>query len=277
MDIYYNNKRKFNLMHLIFLIGLLVFFGAGKSIAQNISVYPTGLSFSVAKGNSSTQTITVTNVSDKEVFVETEIGDWYRKIDGSHQYLTSDSLHTSLGPYIKLDKSFESIEPGALGEISITVTLPDSAQVSDKMLWSMLFVSGIEPKADQDSGTEGQLSAQIREIFRFGIHLYQTPPTLLKKSAQIVSMEKVDREIRLQFKNTGPTMLQCKSHLELVELSTGEKTKLPIIESPVFPYYNREVHFIIPENLPSGQYSILGILDYDESSPLEAVEIMQEL
>jgi hypothetical protein len=65
--------------------------------------------------------------------------------------------------------------------------------------------------------------------------------------------------------------------VEFTNLATGQKTKLPHYDFPMFPGHTRHVYFKIPADLPKGKYSILGVLDAGEDLPLEAVQKEIEL
>ncbi|WP_143959912.1 fimbrial biogenesis chaperone [Litoribacter populi] len=263
--------QKFKLkLSCLTVMGLLV---AGTLSAQNISVYPTTLDFSLSAGNSQVQRVAVTNVSNKEIFIEAELGDWLRDNKGNHQYFKSDTLPQSLGKYITLERNFTSIGPGETEDIQLTLALPNDAELNEEMKWSMLFITGVEPKSEQAEENTGQVRTQIREVFRFGIHVYQTPPTLTEKSTEIYDLFLNEEDhIQLEMKNTGQYMLQCTAHLELVHLQSGKEVKTEKKEFPVFPNGERKLLFEKPDGLESGEYAVMAVIDYDPNLPMEAVE-----
>ncbi|MBS9523915.1 hypothetical protein KI659_07795 [Litoribacter alkaliphilus] len=246
--------------------------------AQNISVYPTTLDFNLSAGNSQVQRVAVTNVSNKEIFIEAELGDWLRDPMGNHQYFKPDTLDRSLGPYLTMDRNFTSIAPGETEDVQLTLSLPGEPELNEAMRWSMLFITGVEPKTDIEEENTGQVRTQIREVFRFGIHIYQTPPTLTKKSAEINDLFLNEEGlIQLEMKNTGEYMLQCKAHLELVHLESGKEIKTEKREFPVFPEGERKLLFEKPDGLENGEYAVMAVIDYDPNMPMEAVETTLKL
>lgn len=48
-------------------------------------------------------------------------------------------------------------------------------------------------------------------------------------------------------------------------------------ECPIFPLDKRKVSLHLPENLPSGKYSMLAIMDYGDPNSLEAIERIIEI
>lgn len=73
--------------------------------------------------------------------------------------------------------------------------------------------------------------------------------------------------------NNGETIIDCASYIELTNLNTGFNKRLEVRAFTVLPTGKREVFFYIPEDVPKGSYSILGVLDYGSREAIEAAEI----
>jgi hypothetical protein len=126
-----------------------------------------------------------------------------------------------------------------------------------------------------DDAKGAKMKATIREVYRIGIHIYQTPLALKQKEARAISLEPDKNEktiYNFSLVNTGKAMLECKARLLLTNLSNGEEIKLDETEFPVFPDGKRIVKLEIPATVPKGKYSMLAILEYDPDMPLEAIE-----
>jgi hypothetical protein len=121
----------------------------------------------------------------------------------------------------------------------------------------------------------GKMKATIKEIYRIGIHVYETPPSITKKEAKALSLvqDKKNSDIyNFTMVNSGMTMLDCKVRLVLTNLANGNEIKLEEQSFPVFPDGVRLVKLEIPKTVPAGKYSMLGVLEYDPDMPLEAIE-----
>ncbi len=241
---------------------------------QRISLQPTTLDFNVGPAGNQTQTVSVANLSDKKVAFQVYLADWLRDSVGTHQYFKADTLKRSCASWIRLNKNFFELEPRQSTEVIVQMQAPVDSVHTSEMKWAMLFLQGVE---EQDSASRftQTLQTQIRELLRIGIHIYQTPLNLNRKSARTISFRDVEGEqnsFELKMRNTGNVMLRCRSYLELTDVATGQTYKTKVVEYPVFPEGVRKVRFTIPTEIPKGNYSALAILDIGEDVPLEAME-----
>lgn len=257
------------------ILAVLVFILAfTTAFSQQISISPTILPFKLGPGQSESKVIRVTNTSDKKQSFQTTLGDWKRDTAGNHQYFEPNSTSRSCASWVTVLPSFFEVQPNETVEILVTIQGPIDPKLFEQVRWAMLFIQGTVEKTDPFVPTK-TLSTQIREFYRVGVHIYETPPTLTTSEAKIVSLEPsagTKPTYSLTIKNTGSLMLDCKTHLELTNLESGKELKTGDQEFPVFPEGIRSTYFELPANLPKGKYSVLGILDYGDSMPLEAIE-----
>jgi hypothetical protein len=246
--------------------------GIVRSNAQNLGVHPTTLEFKLAGGQTESQAIHLSNSSPKKVQFRLYLNDWLRDSVGGHFYTDPNTLPHSCSRWVTVDKNFVELEPGKSTDVTVRLALPDSATVSDEMKWSMLFIETVEEqKAVQGKGAQ----AAVKNLLRIGVHIYQTPPSLVEKSVKVYDLKpvpKVNNVFQVSCENTGKVMVDCRSYIELAALSDGKKTKLEPVEFPMFPSQRRYVVFELPKDLPKGKYSALAVLDAGEDVSLEAVE-----
>lgn len=263
---------------------LLVFIGclcsfAGISHAQRVNINPTLLNFNAGTGETTTQTLTISNVSDEKQVFQLTVGDWLRDSLGNHQYLPSGKLRRSCAPWISLDNSFIELEPRTAKDIRITLVAPTDSASLKEMKWAMLFIQSVKEQVGNKK-KKGKVNAVINEIFRFGIHIYQIPPGVHNYAAKATSLQ-ADKQTKglyqFSMENTGNIMLQCHAHLELTNMDTGEEIRLESTEFPIFPEAKRTIPLQLPANLKKGRYSVLALLEYHEDLPLEAIEITIEV
>lgn len=247
--------------------------------AQRINVNPTILSFKANAGGISTQIITITNLSDKTQHYQLTLGDWLRDSLGGHKYFQPGTLNRSCSAWISFDNSTVEIEPQKSRDVRVTLTVPEGAKAVDEMKWSMIFIQNVLEQTG-DGKNEAKMKATIREVYRIGIHVYQTPSAIVQKEARALSLiadTAAKNTYNFSLANTGKTMLECKARLLLTNLSNGAEIKLDEIEFPVFPDGKRIVKLVLPDTLPKGKYSMLAILEYDPDMPLEAIESSVEI
>ena len=243
--------------------------------AQNLGVHPTILEYKLAPGQTEAQVIHMTNGSGKKLQFRLYLNDWMRDSLGGHMYFRPDTLPQSASSWVTVDKNFIELEPGQNADIVVRLTLPNDVSLSEEMKWSMLFIESVEEQTQQD--VEG---AQVRNLLRLGIHIYQTPPTLTEKQVKVIDITRSREEENtwlLLCQNSGKIMVECNAYLELAALSDGKKTRIDVNEFPMFPGQRRYVSFKLPPDLPKGKYSALGVLDAGEDVSLEAVETTIEI
>jgi len=137
----------------------------------------------------------------------------------------------------------------------------------------MLFLESISEA--KDPSKLKKMSMRVGTAIRVGVHIYQTPPGAITKAVSNVRLLADSAQkgfVYLYMKNTGQVRLDCKAHLELTYLSTGEENILKAVTFPVFPDGFRRVRLDLPKDLKPGNYSFLAVLDYGIDVPLEAVQ-----
>ena len=255
---------------ILLLFVFLIAFDAAYS--QQISISPTIMPFKLGPGQSESRVLRVTNTSDKKQSFQASIGDWLRDSLGNHQYFDPNTIARSCASWVTVLPSFFEVQPNETVEVLVTIQAPIDPKLFEQVKWAMLFIQGTVEKTDPFVPAK-TLSTQIREFYRVGVHIYETPPTITTSEAKIVGLDgDPKKEYVLTVKNTGALMLECKTHLELTNLESGKETKIPEQEFPLFPEGVRRTSFELPADLPKGKYSVLGILDYGDAMPLEAIE-----
>jgi hypothetical protein len=256
----------------------LVLFTASAALAQRVSINPTILSFNLKPGETSTQTITIINLSDQKQSFELSLGDWLRDSLGSHKYFPAGTLTKSCANWVKLDNAIVEVEAKQTKDVRVTMNGPSDTSQFKEMKWAMLYVQNAAEQAGNTTAA-AKASAKLVEVFRFGIHIYQSPPQLTNHEAKAISLtpDTLKNTYNFSMINMGSTQLTCKARLELTNLQNGKEIKLEEVEFPVFPGAKRIVQLTIPPTIPAGKYSMLALLDYDSSMPLEAVELSIEI
>lgn len=256
-----------------FLFTLLIFTSTFfSSFAQNLGVHPTTLEFKLSRGQSESQAIHLSNNSGKKVQFRLYLNDWLRDTVGGHQYFRPDTLPQSCSRWITFDKNFVELDTNKSADITVKLSLPDSANADNEMKWSMLFIETVE---EQVNAASKGAQAAVRNLLRIGVHIYQTPPAVTEKQIKVFDITPVpnmENTYQMLCQNTGKVMIECRAYLELNALADGKKTKMDDVEFPLFPGQRRYVPFELPKDLPKGKYSALGVLDAGEDVSLEAVE-----
>jgi hypothetical protein len=242
--------------------------------AQSVRIQPTVYDLHLSNNESLTQTLSISNTSTKPVAFQLYLGDWLRDTSGGHQYFKPDTLNRSCASWVSLSKNYIVIEPQKSEELTLKFKAPEDVAKFKEMRWAMLFLESA-PATDEEAKESKQLQTQVKQILRVGIHIYQTPPTVNKRSIKVLDLKPVNEKnnsFDFWLHNTGDVMLQCKADLELTNISDGKTVKLEKVEFPMFPEGKRKVNFKLPADLPKGTYSILAKVDIGEDDDIEAIE-----
>ena len=266
-------KRLFQALILLFPICSLA---QEKKQNKGIFINPTTLNFNLTAGQTSIQKIVVRNNLDNRILLRVYLNDWLRDTLGVHVYMDPGTYPYSCSNWVTLDKGLLDLSPGQTMEVTIKMHLPDSAKAIKTMKWSMLFLESVHEKTiPKTSG----VTATVTTEYRFGIHIYQTPPTVTAKDIKMLSfgaLPNLKNTYRIVCENTGETQLYCNSYIELVNIVTEEKTTVKASEYPMFPGQKKFFDFKLPDSLPKGKYTITGIVDAGSDLPLEASQITMD-
>ena len=254
---------------------------------KKIVVTPTIVYFNTEAGRPETRTISVMNNTDKPYQFRLLMKDWERDSLGRHRYFLAGAHSRSCARWLTADKTFLEVRPGEVGRVNITMTIPDTVELSERgdtvnsneMKWTMVLLETMTEKSVAQK--HGKVTTKIGQAATIGVHIYQTPPALQNvKEVRMLSLKKLndDRHYRIIAQNKGEAHLRCFFSIELMSQETGEKITLEEKAAPLFPLQERYVDFELPQNLAKGKYTMVAIVDAkDDEVPLEAAELEIEI
>ncbi len=251
--------------------------------AQQVSVSPSRFYYKVPPGSVKAQTLKVSNNSDKKQSFQLTFGDFAAPGSaGKSALMKAGESPNSITKYISANPAFFELEPGQSKDVQILLELPNLPE-SNKAKWGTLLVKLAKEKSEATKLGGNNVGMGIVETFQFVIHLFQTPPNITNKQAEIVEMKQIpgtnstDKVISILTKNTGEAILDCASYVELVNLKTGKKERLKPAAFTVLPGGSREMKFTIPAAQEKGKYTVTGVVDYGSKEDVQAAEMDLEI
>lgn len=249
---------------------------SGLKKAKGMIVLPSIVSFNLTNGQSASREITITNRLPERKQYKVYLGDWERDSMGDHKYSPANSISRSCARWVTVSREIVELEPDSSAVITVRMQLPDSAEAIQEMKWAMVFIQLVNE--EKPHKTEKDISQQVIYNFRVGVHVYQTPPNLKRVYLSMISFKNtVNLKDSLVYQiaclNEGTQQLKVKCNFEITNLSTGEKTKLPQQDFPMFPGQKRLVNYKVPNGLKPGKYSILATADGGDDMPLQASQV----
>lgn len=245
---------------------------------KGVTVSPSHMKFNVDMGKMKTKTIKVTNYTDKKQKFRVRYNDFDISIDGKSSFLEPGTSEYSLSKQISISPTFIELEPGTAQEISITVQIPGGEEAA-KAAWGVILIEQAEEKKVLDPGSKGSetIAFGITPIFSFGVWIYQNPPYVENNLVDIMDFiydsESDQKLLILKAENKGDGIAFCKTYVELTNLNTGKQKSLGGQNYTLLPGYKRIFAFKVPGTLEKGNYSAVGVLDYNSDEEIVAAEL----
>jgi P pilus assembly chaperone PapD len=246
--------------------------------AQNVSIAPSRLYFKVGLGEYKNQTVTITNNSQSKQSFTVSFADFEAPgSSGKSKFMDIGESENSCSKWLSATPSFFEIEPGQSQQIQVLLQIPNLPE-ANKVKWSAMKIKIAKEKVKAQTADANSVGMGISETFQFAVHIFQCPPSVTFKNAEIVSFKDVTtlkdtgRVLTLLVKNSGEAILDCASYLEITNLQNGNEERLKPFAYTILPGGSREVNFKLP-NRPKGKYSVLGVVDYGSKENVQAAEI----
>jgi hypothetical protein len=218
----------------------------------------------------------LSNTTDAPVQATISRSDWDRVENGDNRFLAAGSTGNSCGSMLSVSPLSVRIEPHSSRVVRLSVK---TGAALTKECWDIIFVEEVPQRAS----TKGN---SLQYIFRTGVKVYVAPPGL-SRDAAIEDMAIVDapppkpgsstpakpvnnaspaatakRQVAIRFHNTGGMNLVSKGRLEFRRLDNSLATQVPIAEFPTLPGAMRRLLVDVPNDLASGDYVVLALIDF---------------
>ncbi|RZJ49523.1 MAG: molecular chaperone [Chryseobacterium sp.] len=238
-----------------------------------ISVSPPRLYFESAAGISTTENITVTNVSAKNSLdLAVSLGDWEYDVKGENQMHPANSLPSSCAGWITIKKedTYFSLAPGERRDIEMTITTPTLSKDNLSAHSALLYVSQMNPVDDVDSK-----GANIKVSIRSGIKIFHKKPEVKKKKIEITDLkfDAAKKTLSLQFENQSEIWVDGKVITDILNVGNGKKISLDPLIFYTMPGNKREIEITLPPSLEKGKYTASVLIDYGDAENLELGEL----
>ena len=252
-----------------------------SAYSQSASVAPTRVFFNNNLGESRTKTVYVINKSTKAQSYQVSFLDF--NVDnarGKPTIVEANRYKHSISPWISATPSYFTVEPGGREEIKVTLETPNTPE-ANSVKWGAMSIKLAKEQVSPLDEQQKQLGMAIVNTFQIIVYMFQNPPTITEKSAEIYDFKTLAKGntmmIRLATKNTSPSILDCHTYLEFTNLQTGLNKVTKKKRFTLLPSGAKETDFLLPTGITKGKYSVMGVVDYGSSSEIKAAEIEIEI
>lgn len=259
---------------------LWLIIGAVPMFSQGVSVAPTRIYFNNGLGESKTKIVTVLNKTNKPQSYQISFLDFdVSNNKGKPTLQKTDENPHSISPWISASPSYLTVQPGESMEIKVTLDIPNVPE-ANKVKWGAMSVK-LAKEQVSPLDEQKQMGMAIVNTFQIIVYLFQTPPTITEKHAEIYDFKSINKDdeekLLMEVENTSPSILDCYSYLEFTNLETGWSGISDKKHFTLLPDGQREVVYDIPKGAPKGKYSVMGVVDYGSSNEVIAAELEIEI
>ena len=220
--------------------------------ASDIGLSPPRLTLSGSPGQTLTETVTLITNSAERLQVTTEVNDWTLDLAGNLSFLPANSLDYSAANWLSLESNDFFLEPNSSRELRLSVTIPLGAEGGT---YHDVVFFRVVPPASALTGVG------VVTTTRIGLTLYVTVAGTEQDSAEVVDFFQQDEtSLTLAVANTGNTLMRLGGHIELRD-ETGEvQHNLEVPNVPILRDSERELTLLLPQEVKSGFYVALALI-----------------
>lgn len=237
-----------------------------------ISVSPPKVYYVLDKGQSKTEEVLITNVSQtKDMDLSVSLGDWKYSPYGENEMYPADSLDISCAGWVNINGlSYLSLKPGESKALNVTLTAPDTLSDNIPVHTALLYITQMNP-----TESTNQNGANMRISVRSGIKLYHqtTRPREQKIDVKNLTYDKNTNKAQLIFENTGNGWLEGNIMIDLLHIFSGKEISLNSIRYYTLPNDVRIIDIPLPHDISKGEYTMTTLIDIGDENVLEAAEL----
>ena len=254
----------------------LLFIGSlSTCLLAQFTVSPMAVEYYLEQGESGASILQVKNNKSSPIELSAYIKD-KAFINGKEAEAEPGTFERSCGEWIFFTPKKIKLDPGEVQEIRMKIEVPDTVK---GMYWSSLFVEETStPSNTQTRKVKGSVIS-FGVSMRVGVLITQSVPGTTVKEGKVseISFEQQDSTSNINFNywNTGNAITHCKSWIEFRDMEGQTITKIDSGEFKSYPMQLHEIMVQVPNSLPTGEYSALGIVDFG-GSQLVAGEVLFE-
>lgn len=260
------------------ILGLfaLLFSANFSAFTQDFEVSPVVVNFNVEPREIGTQSVMLTNHSNKRETYTIEIYDLAYDDEGvPMSNLEAGTTKNSLANWITISPSFIELNPNETRSIDLTLTVPSEGKETS---WAIMYIKTSEERksvyADKQMATGVLISPRIRVI------IINSPRSNNKFSAKFLALsegkpnDEGQRVFKAKVSNDGGRVVNPKIFIMAANIKTGKEYKQNHINFTLMPTETKTIELPLTLDLPSGEYALAVIMDYGHGSNLEVTQLM---
>ena len=253
--------------------------GKDSITGYGVAVSPSTIRYRTKPGMQETKYLTITNDTKKTEKFKISLSDYDMNNGGAvKQVPVSQNYEYGLSKWVSIAPTFVELKPGEKKKIAVTIKLPDDS-AAYRAAWCLLMVDEATEKKYITPPTDGKnnIAMGVIPVFGFGVYIFQNPPNVKINKVEITDFkfqyDAKNKYVQIKARNVGDGVGFCRSYVEINNLNTGYKEKLPIKNFTIFPKMARSFEFALPGTLVKGKYIATAVLDFGSDMEIEAAEL----
>jgi hypothetical protein len=234
------------------LTALMCLLALHIALAADIGVSPPRIEVTGRAGDVLTLTGTVLTTAATSQLVASDLSDWTIAFDGTTQYTSPGTLLHSASTWLVPDSAEFVLEPRSSHDVRLSVSIPNGAEGTHH---AMVFFSVTPPPAESRG-------VGVITTTRVGLTVYVTVAGTERNGSELVDMyQSDDRSLATVILNTGNTVMRLGGVIEIRDEAGDVVRRLDVPDVPVLRESERELTFTLPDDLESGFYVALALIE----------------
>jgi hypothetical protein len=258
-------------------------FFAQTASAQNFSIAFGREESILNSGETFSDGIPVTNISDEPINVRIYAGDWIRVSGQTSGYsfeLPSGREDRSLAEWLVFSPERMTIEPGETKDVRFAVNVPADSNLNGSY-WAVIFIENVPievPEGELPDSEAMQVGVSI--AFRYAIQIYTTIQGTEIKDVTFKSLDIAQAEQGLDvtavIENLGNVYLRPEVWLELRDTAGEVVYRQDYINQTLLPESARDYTFEVRDlSVEPGRYLAMVIADYGAANLIAAQQVLE--
>ncbi len=220
--------------------------------AADLGIAPSRIEVTGEPGTVVIASATVVTSSKHAQQIAVDLSDWTMGLSGSLTYMPSSTVAASAAPWLTVGSDVFEIAPGGSVDVAIAAQIPHDADGTHHAM--VLFA--VIPAA------RGNANVGVTTTTRIGLTVYVTVAGTERDGSELIDMYQGDHHsLTAVILNTGNTVMRLGGVVEIRDEAGGVVHRLNVPDVPVLRESERELTFALPEDLESGFYVALALIE----------------
>jgi hypothetical protein len=268
-----------NMNKIILRLSLFVFIGMQTATGvsgQGLAASPPPLYFTTPPNGTDTRKLSVMNTGQTRLELGVSVGDWDYDPTGDNRFYDAGTLETSLSDWIQIfPSSYLVLQPGERRELEISLNVPADADSSVLVRTAMIFVTQLNP-----ADVKTTCGAAIQVSIRSGTKVYHSffpddsgDIEIMDFKKSIPASEDIKTTLQLTISISGKLWVEGEIAIEMLNMESGQKTKLSDVRFHALPGDIRRVQISLPPGLREGRYTATALVSFEKKDQLKMAEL----